>query len=181
MGMKQGAKSFKAYCEEALAMTVELALELESLLMQRWVNGLRNNAVSVAISMQQASWAKADRKKPEATKSLNITRTMEYARFRLGSASTETISPVSDNDKIFGTLQQLAVQQNTAPVSSSISTWHSDLCSYFSFTWRSYALTLLLLHWPGIYLAHSLLLPSDLMPFFSSTLCFVILSVVFFP
>ena len=38
MGMKQGTKSFEAYCEEALALKPMLGADLESLLAQRWVN-----------------------------------------------------------------------------------------------------------------------------------------------
>jgi hypothetical protein len=119
MGMKQGTKTFEAYCEEAVALKPLLRPDLESFLAQRWVNGLRNEAVAAAMSMQQASWAEADRMKSNssstATKNLNITRTIEYARFRLGSAATESTAPVSDVEKIVSASQQLAHPQKQVP------------------------------------------------------------------
>lgn len=49
--MKQGTKSFEAYCEEALALKPMLGADLESLLAQRWVNpshrGTTVNTLSV--------------------------------------------------------------------------------------------------------------------------------------
>ncbi|GLI74770.1 hypothetical protein PoHVEF18_003018 [Penicillium ochrochloron] len=112
MGLKQGTKTFEAYCEEAVALKPLLGSDLESLLAQRWVNGLRNESAAAAIAMQQAAWAEADRDTPSGSaKKLNITRTIEYAKFYLGSAVQQPVAPVSDTDKIVAALKDLVIQQ----------------------------------------------------------------------
>ncbi|OOQ84980.1 hypothetical protein PEBR_30857 [Penicillium brasilianum] len=80
MALKKGTKTFEAYCEEAIALKPLLGSDLESMLAQRWANGLRSEAAAAAIAMQQASWAEADRQLPTgAARNLNINRTIDYA------------------------------------------------------------------------------------------------------
>ena len=73
MALKQGNKSFEEYIDKAFKLKPLLGNDIESLLAQRQVNGLRSESIAIAIAIQQALQAEKDKTKPtRAPRKLNI-------------------------------------------------------------------------------------------------------------
>ena len=108
MTLRQGEKTLDDYCEEAMTLKQLLSANLDGLLAHKWAAGLVSEEVAEEIFEKLFEWGQMDPQQPNrATKFLDITRAIHYARFPLSSTGYEEPDPLTDVDLTVVSLQKI--------------------------------------------------------------------------